>query len=403
MIDVDEAERIIDAAILNLSSTKVPLEKALGRVLQQTIVADADFPPFDRVMMDGIAVRFDDMKNGIREFKLTGIQAAGDAQKALAGPGTCLEVMTGAVAPAGCDLVVPYEEIEINSESKIATVNNIEYQQGKHIHKQGSDKKKGDVLVNEGCRIDASEIAISASVGLTTLNVTRNPRIAIVSTGEELVDIHEKPLPHQIRRSNVYAIVSELKKLGINADLFHLNDDEHQLFSRLEEILEAHDVLITSGGVSRGKFDHLPEVLEKLGVEKLFHRIKQRPGKPFWFGVKDRSAKVVFAFPGNPVSTFLCYHRYFVPWLKKSLGVSKHLTEKAILAEDLEIKTALTYFLQVKTELNDKGQLMAIPKVGKGSGDHANLLESDAFLELPANTYQFQKGEVFKLIPYRRS
>jgi len=149
-----------------------------------------------------------------------------------------------------------------------------------------------------------------------------------------------------------------------------------------------------------GKFDFIPETLVALGVEQRFHRIQQKPGKPFWFGVKDKD-KVVFAFPGNPVSTFLCYHKYLVPWLRKSLGLHQTMDINAILAEDVNIKTSLTYFLQVKTNIDDNGQLLAYPKIGKGSGDHANLLVSDAFLELPANGTIFKKGDRFKLIPFR--
>ncbi|MCK5278553.1 MAG: molybdopterin molybdenumtransferase MoeA, partial [Cyclobacteriaceae bacterium] len=147
-------------------------------------------------------------------------------------------------------------------------------------------------------------------------------------------------------------------------------------------------------------FDFIPEVLEELGVKKMFHRISQKPGKPFWFGVKE-GKKVVFAFPGNPVSTFLCYHKYLVPWLKKSFGLIQLPPRNAILAQDFSIKTSLTYFLQVKTDIDENGHLLAYPKVGRGSGDHANLLSSDAFLELPGNTFDFKKGEIFNLIPFR--
>ena len=157
-----------------------------------------------------------------------------------------------------------------------------------------------------------------------------------------------------------------------------------------------------SGGVSKGKFDFVPETLEELGVEKRFHRIRQKPGKPFWFGTFN-DEKVVFAFPGNPVSTFLCYHKYFVPWLKRSLGIQSIKQPKAVLAEDFKIKTNLTYFLQVNVMINENGNLMAYPKVGKGSGDHANLLVSNAFLEMPGNSFEFRRGEVFNLISFRNS
>jgi len=248
--------------------------------------------------------------------------------------------------------------------------------------------------------IGTPEIAVAASVGLEELLVSKKPSVAIISTGNELVEIHEKPLPHQIRKSNVYAIAAELQQYGIKSELFHLSDDKATLTKELEKALKIHELIILSGGVSKGKFDFIPEVLEELGVKKMFHRISQKPGKPFWFGVKE-GRQVVFAFPGNPVSTFLCYHKYLVPWLKSSLGLVQQPARKAILAEDISIRTRLTYFLQVQTSIDENGHLLAHPIVGKGSGDHANLLASNAFLELPGNTFEFKKGEVYDLILFR--
>ena len=400
MIEVSEADKIIQQAILPLPAVPVPLMKAGGRVLRQNIVADTDFPPFNRVMMDGIAVRFEDVANGIREFQIAGIQAAGAEQMQLQENGTCLEVMTGAVCPANADLIIPYEEVEIDSADQKAKIGENDYVQGKNIHKQGSDNSKGDVLIEPGKVLGAPELAVAASVGLTEIQVSKNPFVAIISTGDELVDIGDKPLPHQIRRSNVYAIQAALQGYGISSSMFHLNDEPKELEEELQKVLDHHDVVLMSGGVSKGKFDYVPETLAKLGVQKQFHRIQQKPGKPLWFGVRE-DRKVVFAFPGNPVSTFLCFHRYFVPWLERSLGIRSQERQKAVLAEDFDIKTRLTYFLQVALEVDVKGQLLAHPKVGRGSGDHANLIVSDAFLELPANTFRFKQGEVFDVIPFR--
>jgi len=400
MITVNEAINIINASILNLPQVQIPLEKALGRILRQPIIADMDFPPFDRIMMDGIAIKYEDFAKGLRSFRIQGIQAAGSPQMALTEAGCCLEVMTGAVTPLGADVIVPYEEVKIDQENLQATIHITDLKKGKNIHVKGTDKKKGAVLITEGTLIGTPEIAVAASVGASKVWVTKNPTVAIISTGNELVEIQETPLPHQIRRSNVYAIAAEMRKFGIKADLYHFKDDKDDLITALEKVLKSHDIVILSGGVSMGKFDFIPETLIALGVEQRFHRIQQKPGKPFWFGVKDKE-KVVFAFPGNPVSTFLCYHKYLVPWLRKSLGLHQTMDIKAILAEDVNIKTSLTYFLQVKTNIDYNGQLLAYPIIGKGSGDLANLLVSDAFLELPANGTIFKKGDRFKLIPFR--
>ncbi len=400
MITVEEAIKIINDSILKLPKIKVPLEKAMGRVLRQPIIADMDFPPFDRVMMDGIAIKIEDFKKGIRLFKIDGVQAAGSPQLTLNNKGACLEVMTGAIIPLGTNVVIPYEDIELDNDNQLATIKLTDLKKGKNIHKQGTDKKKGEVLISAGALIGTPEIAVAASVGSTEVWVTKNPVVGIISTGNELVEIHQKPLPHQIRRSNVYAIAAEIKKFGLKAELYHFKDDKANLKIELEKALKIHDIIILSGGVSMGKFDFVPETLEELGVEKRFHRIKQKPGKPFWFGIRN-DEKVVFAFPGNPVSTFLCYHKYLVPWLKKSLGLKLLPNTYAILAEDIDLKTNLTYFLQVKIQIGESGQLLAYPKMGKGSGDHANLLVSDGFLELPAQENSYRKGDRFKLIPFR--
>ncbi len=400
MVDVKTAEDIIQSTELNLSSVTVPLNRAIGRILREDLMADQDFPPFDRVMMDGIAIRFNDFERGVRTFQITGVQAAGMPAQALEGADNCIEVMTGSVLPPGSDTVIPYEEVSIDRDKNEAIVSEIRTRNGKNIQHQGSDKKKGDLLVGRGIKLSGPEIGLAASIGKADLLVTKNPRVAIISTGNELVDITEKPLSYQLRRSNVYAIQADLTGIGIKSSIFHLADEKEQLLTKLGDILQDHDVLLLSGGVSKGLFDFVPEVLEQLGVEKLFHRVNQKPGKPFWFG-RHPDGKVVFAFPGNPVSTFVCFHRYFVPWVWKSLGLQVKKEVKAILSEDFSFGSGRTYFLQVRTFISSTGQLMAEPHAGGGSGDHANLNISDGFLELPGDKDTFEKGEALYLIPFR--
>jgi len=398
MIEVTEAEELINNCLINLSVIKVPLQKAFGRVLRQQICADDDMPSFDRVMMDGIAIRYEDWENGTKSFAISDLQAAGMPQKSLINQDACMEVMTGAVMPNGADTLVPYEDVAIADGKATITIEKIFI--GKNIHRRGTDRKAGDVLIEPGRMIGTPEIALMASNGVTTVKVTRFPRIAIISTGNELVEIDQQPLPHQIRKSNVYALAAELQRLGIASTMHHCNDDRLLLKEQIASILDTHEVLLLSGGVSKGKFDFVPEVLESLGVKQHLHRIKQKPGKPLWFGTKgDKQA--VFAFPGNPVSTFLCFHRYFIPWLHISLGNNHFLQHHAVLEEDFKVSTPLTYFLQVSVYHDHSGRLMAKPVDGKGSGDHANLSSANAFLELPSGKSLFKKGEMFKVFPYR--
>ena len=214
---------------------------------------------------------------------------------------------------------------------------------------------------------------------------------------DELVEVNEIPLAHQIRRSNAFSLVSLLEKMNIKADTSHITDDKELLKQKIASYLNTYDVLLFSGAVSKGKYDFLPEVLEELSVKKLFHKVAQRPGKPFWFGSKAR--KSVFAFPGNPISTYVNCLAYFYPWFAKSTGVELK-NETVILGEDVLFKPQLTYFLQVKIEIKE-GHLLAFPIKGNGSGDLVSLVEADGFIQLPMEQINFKKGESHSFIRYR--
>ncbi|MCP3929751.1 MAG: molybdopterin molybdotransferase MoeA [Bacteroidetes bacterium] len=400
MIDIQLATKIILSNTIELPKEEVPLTEALGRILMEDLIADRDFPPFTRVSMDGISIRFEEFEKGRRDFPIEGIQAAGSPQKSLLNNHACLEVMTGAVLPKNTDTVIRYEDLAIENGIAKVLIENIRPRQ--NAHQQGVDRNKGEQIVSAGKRISAAEIGVAATVGESRLKVSRIPFVLIISTGDELVGISDTPLPHQIRSSNVYAIQAALKNWGVPADIAHFQDDKKDIESGLDAALQKYDAILISGGVSKGKYDYIPEVLEKLKVKKLFHRVSQRPGKPFWFG-KAQSGTVVFALPGNPVSAFMCTQRYFRPWLNASLGLDPFLFLKyASLIEDFHFKPDLTYFLQVKVEYNKEGSISAKPVAGKGSGDLANLTNADGFLELPQDKDFFQKGEVYPVILFRQ-
>jgi molybdopterin molybdotransferase len=306
--------------------------------------------------------------------------------------------MTGAALPATADTVVRYEDTAI--ADGMATIQVDEVLKGQNIHQQGKDRKQGEVVAQANQVISSALISMAAAVGATELQVKKLPRTVVISTGDELVDVTEKPTPYQIRRSNSYAVKAALQTAALQSDLLHLPDDPEIMRSQLEECLQQYDVLILSGGISMGKFDYVPQVLEELAVEKLFHKVQQRPGKPFWFGVHTAGA-VVFALPGNPVSTYMCLHRYFVPWLKASLGIGAASGIYGILSDDVTFTPPLQYFLQVKISINENGQIVATPLTGNGSGDFANLVEADAFLELPSTKANFKAGEVYRLWPFK--
>ncbi|MBL7856127.1 MAG: molybdopterin molybdotransferase MoeA [Cyclobacteriaceae bacterium] len=396
MVSVSEATVNILSQLYKPSIETVTITDAPGRVLAENVLADRDFPPFDRVSMDGVAIRFNEWKRGQRSFGIEDVQAAGSPAGQLRHAQCAVEVMTGAVLPEGTDTVIRYEDLTIHEDQ--ATIQTMDVKQGQSIHRQGQDALQGDVLLEPGIILSPAEIALLASVGKSEVKVYAFPKTAIVASGDELVEIDTEPEPHQIRRSNTYAIQAAMKVMGWEGTQFHLMDDKNVLVDSLRMITASHDVVILSGGISKGKFDFIPDVLEEIGVKKVFQFVRQRPGKPFWFGVSD-SGKIVFALPGNPVSTYLCFYRYVRPWLLSSLHVALK-SMHAILARDFEFEPDLTYFLQVSVR-NEMGKLMAYPDSGGGSGDFANLKKVDGFLELPSDRSTFKAGEAFPFIPFR--
>lgn len=400
MLSVSDAFSITQHHLLPLPSEIVPLDEANGRVLRQAIHADRDFPPFDRVAMDGIAIRFADFTADTRTFRVAGTQFAGQPQQTLSEDNSCLEVMTGAMLPVGADTVVRYEDVLISDGQATVTIANIE--RGQHIHPQATDRRAGDELLSTGIRLSPSALAVAASVGQSTLTVTALPRVALISTGDELVGVDDSPLPYQIRRSNTYMLRAALASLGIKATLHHIADNETVLNDRLAALLADNDVLILSGGVSAGKADFVPKVLEQLGIQKHFHKIEQRPGKPIWFGTTPAGvtpARTVFGLPGNPVSTILCAYRYVLPYLRASLGLPAEPARYAQLAGSFTFKPKVTYFLPVRLTTEPDGRTVAHPLPGSGSADFANLLDANAFMELPAEESEFSAGEAFPVWP----
>lgn len=396
LISVEEALNFVLKEKLKKRTEEVGLRECMGKILAEDIYADRDFPPFDRVMMDGIAIQFKAYQEGEREFPVAALQSAGAEQARLEDNKKCIEVMTGSMLPINTDTIIPYEHIKIENGVAKIIIKNVE--KGRHIHKKGTDRKKGDKLILKDTKISSAEVGVLATVGKTDMQVYQNPSIAIISTGDELVDVDEKPELHQIRKSNSWSLYGALKDEGLDADIFHLQDDKKEIKEKLGNILDHYQVLLLTGGVSKGKKDYIPEVLSELKVKTKFHRVAQRPGKPLFFGTGDDT--LIFGFPGNPVSTFICFYKYFIKWYKSAYNL-REISSYAVLSEDMEFKPELTYFMQVKLKEGEDGRLMATPVPGKGSGDLANLLHADAFIELPSDESSFNTGSVYPLIRFR--
>lgn len=399
MISVEEAEGIIFSHSSDYGAEEIFYENALGRVLAEDLRTDRHLPPFNRPTVDGIALLFSSIEKGITRFRIRAIQAAGEAPVPVTGESECVEIMTGAALDTSADTVIRYEDLVINEGWAEIRTDPATIRKGQNIHSKGKDKKQGEILVPAHQSITPAILGIAASVGKTILRVRKLPKVVIISTGDEMVSPETAPNDFQLRRSNGTTVRSVLEKYKVSADLLHLNDDPDEIREALRHCLEEYDILLICGGVSMGKFDFVPRVLEELGTIKLFHKIKQRPGKPFWFG-KTQPGRLIFAFPGNPVSVFMCLHRYFVPWLEKSLGIPISNPVYAILQNDVTFPAPLQYFTQVRLSVSPAGQLLAETMDTNGSGDFSHLAEAHAFMELPADKNQFKKGEVYQVWPY---
>lgn len=409
MLSVEEATRLVAATVRPLSIEYISLPSAVGRVLREPLYADRDFPPFNRVAMDGIALRFEALAAGQTAFVIERTQFAGQVPQPLQHPEAAVEIMTGASLPEGTDTVIRYEDLVIATDEagrRVAQVQVGAPRAGFNVHARGADRHQDDLLLPAGTVLGPAELAVAATVGAATIAVTRRPRVAVVSTGDELVPITQQPEPHQIRRSNVLMLQAAAQQAGADAAAFHFDDDPAALRLGLPALLDNYDAVLLSGGVSKGKADFLPEVLRELGVEQIFHEVQQRPGKPFWFGQQPNGA-AVFALPGNPVSTFVNFYRYARPWLLAAQQPTNNDAARpggpvaAVLAHEVQFKPALTHFLLVRLENSPDGRLLAYPERAGGSGDQASLLACHAFLELPADQEIFPEGTVLPAWRFR--
>ncbi len=396
MLTSNDATRAIAESITSLGVEEVALAVAPGRILREIVYAERDQPPFDRVMMDGIAVNFATLDAGQRRFRIVATQHAGDAESALTDLAECFEVMTGAVLPRGSDCIIPVERLNVASgyaevESDYAT------QQFRFIHQQASDYQEGTKVLGPGIQISPLDIAVIASCGLAQVGVSQLPVVRVISTGNELIEAGKPIESHQIRLSNGPALVALLQQQGFKDCIHdHLADDLHLLTRRIGEHLSEADVLILSGGVSMGKADYVPQVLADLGVRKVFHKISQRPGKPMWFGL-GAAGQAVFALPGNPVSSLVCARHYVLPALLNASARAPRVAEVAKLARSIEFAPALTNFVPVKVQTDDAGVHVAVPVSTNTSGDFRALSGTDGYVELERDTSEFKAGTIVPL------
>ncbi|WP_323756441.1 molybdopterin molybdotransferase MoeA [Roseivirga sp.] len=376
---------------------KRELKDCVGLILNEDLKADRPFPPFDRVTMDGIAIAFSEFEKGQRHFKIEKTIPAGTPQYTVKNVAECVQIMTGAMMPIGMDTVIRYEDLTIVDDTATVNIETIKPQQ--NVHFKGMDRQLGDTLLKKGTKLGAPEMNIAAAIGKAELSVLVPPKAVIITTGDELVSIETTPAAHQIRRSGNYGIQALLNQYGVETSMHHMNDNKALMKEDLAALIETYQCIVLTGGVSKGKFDYLPEILDELGVQKHFHKVNQRPGKPFWFGTATNGS-TIFALPGNPVSSFMCASVYIQAWINASLKITPK-TIKVKLNKEVSFPRPLTYFLECATAFDENGTLLVSPFIGHGSGDFANLAVADGFVILPAEKSVFKAGEVYDFVPFR--
>ncbi len=376
------AQEAIDAAIAPLPDESRPLEQCIGRTLRQDVYAERDNPPFDRACMDGIAVDSATFGRGVRRFIVQAIQAAGMPALQLAAGQHAIEVMTGAMMPRGADCVIPLEEYDA-SDGVASLKSEAVGEPYRNVQRRGEDSQLGVPMLRAGTRLGAPEIAVVASAGLATVRVSRQPNLIAISTGDELVEPGQPIAEHQVRRSNSFAIVAALRDRGLQSvGNDHIPDNEAALRDRLSLHLSTREVLILSGGISKGKFDLVPKILKSLGVREIFHYVSQQPGRPMWFGTGP-SGQAVFGLPGNPVATLVCLIRYVVPAIASAMGAPRPSPVHIPISSPVKFGRATTRFVPISVRGDELGRISAVPRPPNGPGDFLGLTGTDGFVELP--------------------
>jgi len=388
MLHYTEAQKLITSLARSFGVEELVLDDADGRVLAEDIYADRDYPPFNRATMDGYAVNAEDWENGTRNFKIQQVVYAGENAHAALAKGSCYKIMTGAPVPPSANAVIRREDaLQMEDTVSFAVVDIKPYQS---IARQGEDMRKGDLVLPKGTVCSFATISILASLGKDKVKVKKLPKVALFTTGNEVVDIDIPVSGTQIRNSNRYLLKSLLKRWQMKPVLCkHVIDDRAQLTVNLSEALDC-DMMITCGGVSAGDADYLPEVLAEIGVKKLFHKVAIRPGRPIWCGQMPNGG-LVFALPGNPVSCMVTFKLFIEKYIAKSLE-NHELSEIIIPFKGVRKHAAnLDEFFPVQIS-SEPSQASILPI--NSSGDIRLGLHADAFVHHPAEVSELHDGDV---------
>jgi molybdenum cofactor synthesis domain-containing protein len=398
MIPVAEAIKIVRRETRKLPTQSVSLEHARGRFLAEDVVADSDLPPFDRSQMDGYAVRAGDVENLPARLKVVGESSAGRGWHNEMKPGEAVRIMTGAPVPSGADSV---QQVELTRELGSNEVEILEsVTAGRSIVRRGSEIKVGQKVLREGELIGAAAMAVLASFGYAEVAVGRQPRVAVLATGSELVAVHEQPRQDQIRDSNNFTITAYAELAGARVERLPLAGDDTGLLKRqIAEVADRSDIVITSGGVSVGRYDFTKPALRELGAEFFFERVALRPGKPTVFA-RLPNGTLFFGLPGNPVSVSVTFNLFARTAMLTMQSAKDPVLPHgwAVLARDVKGAHERESYLPAELSVSEEGILAATPLKWGGSSDFVGFVRARLLIIVPPDTGLVETGARVRIV-----
>ncbi len=395
MISVEQAIELVLSSLPERKSELVPLRGALGFVLSGALVADADIPPFNKAAMDGYAVRSADVQQAPVELVVAGEVRAGGGLPATLNSGEAASIMTGAPVPEGADAVQMVEQTELSrGRRKVRILKPVA--PGENIAPRGAEAMAGDTVLEAGRLVGPAEMAVLATFGFTAVRVWRRPSVAVLVTGDELVEVEDSPRPDQIRNSNAYSLSAQLRLMGLEPEYLGIARDEKEKLKRLMRKGLEHDVLIVTGGVSMGEYDFVKEVVKELGLEVVFSRVAMKPGKPTVFARK--AGKLIFGLPGNPVSAFVAFENLVRPALGRLCGFDRPQLPRVRgrLVAGLKQHPGRTAFLPAWVTIG--AETTVEPLRWKGSADIIGFARANAAVIFPRDLETMAAGETVEAV-----
>ena len=414
MIDVAEALRRIEKAAVVSQPRRVRIENAVGLQLQEDVISDTDSPPWHRSMMDGFAVISNDFvlaedDKAVVPLDVVAEIGAGETTAIILKEGQCVRIMTGAPMPSGADAVIPIERVVTGSSDghvgERVSLHDPHFRFGQHVSKKASFFQAGQTVINSSVELEPVHIGLAAEVGASHVTVNAPPRVSIITTGNELISECQIPGKGQIRNTNEPMLSAAVARCGAEPIPMGIARDHAESLRALIAQGLAADFLLLSGGVSAGDYDLVPRVLEKMGVECIFHKVCLKPGKPIWFGVFQRlaaSSTLVFGLPGNPVSALICFELFVRPALGLVTGRSIDMKSgpplTARLVGSVKGSGDRPVYHPCRLELSD-GSLFVEALQWGGSADLLGLSHANGLLVIPKNGGDYQEGDVVEVIP----